>query len=297
MRVYQQFRKREYRADFLFCFEPNEYCKKFSLSKTRAEQQIKFQVRFLRFARFYHWYVLLFFGSFTIKMAAKSVALTESETQLYCVINLIKIVSSICFFLAFQGTTLDAVLFHYEIIASCQFLSNCLNDLTDQVLKLVSKQTDWKKPKNEKYLIKKIMGLSKSYGKLLTRQCQLDNQFGQSLHFMTVTLLFCLAYPAALIFDPDKDQRKAVLYSFNYLFLNLFFFTIVIFNAKFLNANQNFVKSLAFLAKFSKPSTSIKLLNIHQLNHVPTGHSFTYNRLFSFTSSFYFSVNVYFVYL
>ena len=260
------------------------------LSKKRAEQQIKFQVGFLKFARFYYWYLLLFFGSFSVKMAAKSVALTSTEPMpLYYAINTIKIVGSGCFFWAFQGTTLGSLLSHYEAIASCQFLSNSLNDLTDQVHGLFAGRK-WKKMQNEKHLTKRVKSISKSYGKLLVRQCQLDKQFGQSLHFVTVILLFCLAYPAALIFDLNEDKRKAVLFSFNYLALNIFLFTIVIFNCKFLHSNQNFVRTLFRLTRFGRPSVSLKLLQIHQLNHEPTIYSFTYNRLFSFTSSFYFSV-------
>lgn len=241
MRVYQKFTRVKYRADFLFFFSPNEYSKQFSLGKNRAERQIKFQARFLSVAKFYYWYVLIFCGNMVIRMAARSVTLTSTESiQLYYAINSIKIVGSILFFLAFQGTTLGVLISTYEAIASCKFLSNCLDDLSEQVFALFSGKNRKKLAKNDKYLTKRITSISKCYAKLLTRQYQLDRHFDQSLHFMTATLLFSLVYPAALIFDSNMVMRKAIVYSFNYFSLNLYFFTIVIFNSKFLNSKLVF---------------------------------------------------------
>ena len=288
MRLYRKFTSKPFRVDFFFCMNPSEYQKRFSLSKSRSEQQIKFQARILSIITYYQLYILFFFGVSTLKMAVKNVALTSHElVGVYYLINTAKIVGYLCFYLAIQASTLGSLLCACEALVGCQFLCNSLDHLRDQMLALFSDKNR-QKMQNKAYLTKRINNLSKSYGKLLARQDHLDKHFDKSLHFMVLALLFSLFYPAILIFDSNAPLSTWLIYSFNYLMLNVIFFTVVIYNSKFLNSNQNFMKSLSSL---SVNAASIKLLNIHMLNQERTAFSFTYNHLFSYTSSFYLFVS------
>ena len=290
--VYQKFtdQPQTFKLDFLFCFNEDTFKKNYRLSESRTKNQIQLQLKFLNFVRVFGAYFSGSFFLFFLKMAYDNVLITTkfSSTFLYTIVA-IKLAGHLALYVSFAATVVNVFISFYEIMLGCQFLSFRLDDLTEQILNLLST----KKKIGTRFLNNRMQVLSLSYSEVLRLQAQMNRHFDQALKFPLVILVFGIVYPALVIFEPRPDEKKLVIafYCINHFFINFFVFIIVYFNTKFLNSNQSFLGSLRFVSKYAGLKTSIKVMNIHLLNPEPKRYSFTFRHIYPYTFDFFIHVS------
>lgn len=217
---------------FIFCFSLVQMQTKFKMSKIRSVNQLKIQKKYMNIAFLTSIYFNVSFGLFILKLAYDNLKSTFKFDSLFIdtFIILVKIVFFILFLIAFNKVTLSTFVTFLEMILASRFLSNRLDDLTDQILNLFSNNQFMKKS----LLNRKISNFSKDYNSLLITRSKIRKHFNKTLSFLNIILIFDIIYPALIIFEPDKKKLELVFYATNYVCINLMFGSIVYNNYKFL---------------------------------------------------------------
>lgn len=293
--VYQKFSRgrQRYKLAFLFCFDAIQFEEKYSLNQNRSRDQIKMQSRFLIFVRVFHKFLSVTFGLFILKLAYENVQATKQfeVPSLFNLVVLIKVISYFAFLASFQSCLCTIFVPIYEVILSSHYLSHRLDALTEQVFHLFSSRRSLA---NQKSLARKISLITRNYNQVLRNQKEMDGHFFDSLVFPPVMLVYCLVYPALIIFEPRPDKKLPyiIFYVINYVIIELTLGVLTHYMTRFLNSNQRFVRSLRYLCKHTDLRSTIKMMNIHLLNQQTTFYSFNFRHFYNYTFEFLIYVSI-----
>lgn len=211
--------------------------KKYHLSKLRAEQQIKLQIIIFKYAQLNSNY---FFYTFTIIISNNcynSIKKTSTNyLALDCLINLIKIIGTIWFIIAFKSLAYRFLVNFSEILLSCKYLTKRLEDQKDKIIDLFLKNDEKIKLINKNYVNKKFLIILKNYNSIIDCQKKFNQHFNKTMTPLNSVLLFTIIYPSLIIYDQNRTILIITFHSLNSVYCYLTLSVLAFFNKNYLEA-------------------------------------------------------------
>lgn len=222
---------------FLFCLDVHQMTKTYHMTRTRAKEQIRLQLKFFKNFYFMYYFYAITFGFLIAKNCYQSVMKTSFSTSNFVIwMNTVKILSFFIFFyFSFRTCSLRFLINLSEMLLSCEYLKKRLEDQQD----LLSNVFKDKTYANRNKLTKQVLKVIKNYNLIFNDKNKLNKHFNQSMKFTMSLLFFTVIYPTISIYDPT---RKMMIYfwTFNALLNYLFFSSICYYNRKFIHSVSSF---------------------------------------------------------
>lgn len=236
-KIYSEFTKSPEKfkcLNFLFCYSVEQMQTKYMLSEKRSKNQISNQLKFLKMANLSSKFLSFLFGLFIIKMINDNLNRSIKFNNLYLnyFVITIKLIGYLFFLIVIVKYLLTVTLCFSELILSCLFLSNRLDDLTDELFELFSAD-EFKKRKS---INQKILKFCQNYDTILKIRFKMEQHFDKTLNFLIVFFIFCIIYPTLIILDQNSKKMLTIFYASNYISLLFYLYSLTYFNSKFLDS-------------------------------------------------------------
>ena len=195
--------------NFLWCYDVEKMYTKYHLSELKSKDQIKFQLKIFKFVNLICKFYIFTIGLLFAKNCYDIVKNTSfTLIWLDYLVNFIKILSSVWFFISFSSIVMRFLVYFSEILICSKYLSNRLDDQLDEMTKLFKKDRILI---NRKYINNKFIDLINNYNLIIRDHSFFNTHFNETMTSLIALLIFTVLYPALVLNEPDKKGNLFLL--------------------------------------------------------------------------------------